>query len=83
MLRPRTRKIQRSPVSLTGQVALPPAFDKARAKIIEVKAKIKEKRPGLIIPAETSSLLSPRRISVAGERTIPRARAFRNIAVNF
>ena len=61
----------RASSTLSGQLTLPPIFQNLKTVIQDLKLKIKEKRPGVIIPPETTSLTSPGSLQVDHERVLP------------
>jgi hypothetical protein len=66
---PRTSR--RVPTSLTGQVAGGEFITKIQTMLQKAKTLINEKRPGVFVPMEKSSLVSPGPLALDHERVVP------------
>jgi len=62
---------RRTPVSLTGQALGGDLITKVRTIAQNAKTKIKEVRPGVFIPVERSSLVSPGSVAIDHPRVVP------------
>ncbi len=74
MLRKRRAGSMRGPrtsTSLTGQAVPADIINKIRTMAQNAKTKIKEVRPGVFIPVERSSLVSPGSVALDHPRVVP------------
>lgn len=67
----RQRGSRRVPASLTGQVTGGEIMTKIQAAIQRARNTVKEKRPGIFVPMEKSSLVSPGPLALDHERVVP------------
>ena len=61
----------RTPISLTGQALGGSLATKLRTIAQNAKVKLKEVRPGVFIPVERSSLVSPGSVALDHPRVVP------------
>lgn len=66
-----TRGSRKLPASLTGQAVGGEFITKAQAMIQKVRNAVREKRPGIFVPMEKSTLVSPGPLSLDHERVTP------------